>query len=41
MEEGLKSHLKTLEDQRVKKIENEQSEKIKEKEKIKRIRRLK
>ena len=33
MEEGLKSHLKTLEDQRIKKIENEQGEKIKEKEK--------
>ena len=33
MEEGLRSHLKTLEDQRVKKIENEQGEKIKEKEK--------
>jgi len=33
MEEGLRSHLKTLENQRIKKIENEQGEKLKEKEK--------
>ena len=33
MEEGLRSHLKALEDKRVKKIENEQGEKLKKKEK--------